>query len=615
MKESKILSFKNVDLKPGFWQDRYNLNKEVSLECVKKVFDETGRFDALRFNYLKTGRAPHYYFDSDVAKWIEAVSYLYEKDPESMRENIALADELIDCMEKAQRDDGYLNSATQQLNPELKFKVRDRHELYCAGHLIEAAVAYHQATGKDKFLKVMEKYCDCIYDNFVKEHKAEFYTPGHEEIELALFKLYRHTGVEKYRRIAEYFLEERGKHNEPNMIGNAYQSQDDTDMYSIKEANGHAVRALYYYTGLADYALVNKDERLLKVLTGLFSDMTERKMYITGGVGSSPRGECFTVAYDLPNPTAYCESCTAIAFIEFALRMRKMITSARFGNLIERIMYNLLLSSTSLDGKRFFYENPQEIDLEERGREVSLHPENREHFPITQRVESFTCSCCPPNINRFFGELGDVIAAEEDCLYIEQYIPSVINTSFGKVEIEGEYATEGKVKLSSGNYSAGRIVLRRPEWCEEVKAKFNGKEYVPAQEEGYLIFETSGAFDIELDFGIRPRFMAANPLVGADTGRAALTYGPLVYCLEGVDNGERLRRVSLDLSAKITAEKKKDFHGFYNIFTEGFADKPETSLYFEAGRCEKEKKQLKFIPYYAFGNRGESDMLIWVRRG
>ena len=613
MEKCKTVPFRNVTLGKGFWLDRYNLNKNVSLGCVKKVFEETGRFDALRFNYLKTGRAPHYYFDSDVAKWIEAVSYIMEHDRESMRENETLIDELVDCMEKAQRDDGYLNSATQQLNPELKFKDRDRHELYCAGHLIEGAVAYYQATGKDKFLKVVERYCDCIYDYFVKEHKADFYTPGHEEIELALFKLYRLTGKEKYRKTAEFFLENRGKHDEKNMIGNAVQAQDDADMYNLKQAGGHAVRALYLYSGLADYAAVNDDEKLYGVLDGLFEDITTRKMYITGGVGSSPRGECFTVPFDLPNPTAYAESCTAVAFILFALRMRRLKTDAKFGNLIERIMYNMLLSPTSLDGKRFFYENPHEISLEDRNREISLNPASREHFPITQRVESFTCSCCPPNINRFFGEFADVIAVEQDCLYIEQYVSSIVNTAFGTVTIDETYALDGKATISSADFKGDRIVFRKPEWCDEIDAEKNGKAIIINEKDGYFEIPAESRFEISLDFKIRPKFMAANPLVGADVGKVALTYGPTVYCLEGKDNGERLKRISLNPAAAVCVDKQKDFHGFYSLYADGQIDKAQDKLYFSAENCGKEKKRLKFIPFFAQANRGESDMIIWIR--
>ena len=272
MIKSKFVPFENVSFTDGFWKDRYLLNKNVSVENVKKRFEETGRFDALRFNFLKNGRRPHVFFDSDVAKWMEAVAYLYEKDPASMTENIALCEELIECMEKAQRPDGYLNSAHQQLTPETIFQKRNDHELYCAGHLIEAAVAYHIATGRDRFLKIMERYCDCIEKAFITEKTAEFTTPGHEEIELALIKLYRHTNNDKYLDMARFFLENRGK--AANDLAypeeNKEYRQDDVDIYNLEYAKGHCVRALYYYCGIADLAAETGDRRLVRNLRSVF---------------------------------------------------------------------------------------------------------------------------------------------------------------------------------------------------------------------------------------------------------------------------------------------------------------------------------------------------------
>lgn len=331
MKKSSFVSFRDVELGDGFWHDRYDLNKRVSVKNVRERFEETGRFDALRFNFLKTGRRPHVFFDSDAAKWMEAVAYLYEKDPVGTADDIALCEELIDCMERAQRPGGYLNSTHQQITPETIFMNRNDHELYCAGHLIEAAVAYHRATGRDRFLRIMERYCDCIGRAFITEKTAAFTTPGHEEIELALIKLYRHTGERKYLEMARFFLENRAKaENEKHPPdGNPKYFQDDADIYNLKEANGHCVRALYLYCGIADLAAETGDGRLTENLRSVFSDITLRKMYITGGVGSTYRGESFTVPYDLPNFTAYTESCAAIAMVLFAVRMRELDTDAR----------------------------------------------------------------------------------------------------------------------------------------------------------------------------------------------------------------------------------------------------------------------------------------------
>lgn len=616
MKKINAVSFRDVTLKDGFWLKRYELNKNVTIESVKNRFEETARFDALRFNFIKNGRTPHIFYDSDVAKWIEAVAYLIEKDRKSMAENERFIDELIDCMEKAQRDDGYLNSTLQQIHPDKIFKERGWHELYCAGHLIEAAVAYHKATGKDKFLRVMERYCDCIYRAFISEKTAAFVTPGHEEIELALMKLYRHTGNKKYYEMAKFFLENRGRHDEACVYeGNKYGTQDDVDIFSLKEANGHSVRALYLYCGAADLAMEESSSLLLGNLDSVFDDIVNRKMYITGGVGSTYRTESFTVPYDLPNNTAYSESCCAIGLILFALRMRLMKRDAKYGALVERVMYNSLLSSTSLDGKAFFYENPLEIALEEYGREVAVPEKYRERLPITQRLEVFGCSCCPPNINRIFAEFADVVAvAESDGLCVEQYVSSEISCSFGKVTVRESYALDGTAEISSSDYTAGKIAVRLPEWSGKLTATLDGAEIVPEINGGYAGFKVGRAFDIKLNFHAAPVFVSANPKVRADAGRVALCYGPTVYCLEGVDNGERLNRISVSPDAVSEAELIKDFHGLYSIELDGFVDRDDDRLYFAAAESEKVSKRLKFIPYFAFANRGSSDMLVWVRK-
>ncbi len=620
MKQAKFVPFTKVDFESGFWYQRYQINKRVSLKNVRQRFEESGRFDALRFNFHKNGRRPHFYYDSDVAKWMEAVAYLYTKDPASMKAHIALCEELIDCMLLAQRIDGYLNSEHQQIEPEKIFRDRDRHELYCAGHLIEAAIAYHEATGRDRFLHIMERYCDCIERAFIIEKTAGFVTPGHEEIETALFRLYRHTGNEKYRTMAEFFLENRGRAEEMTIYCESGESapkgcQDDVDIRHLSEANGHCVRALYLYAGIADMALENRDEALFSNLESVYDDITKRKMYITGGVGSTPRTESFTVPYDLPNRTAYSESCCAIAMMRFASRMRVMKKDAKYGHLMERVLYNSLLSSTSLDGKAFFYENPLEIALEEYDREVAVPKPRREHLPIKQRVEVFGCSCCPPNINRFLGELGSYLAVEdEEGLCIEQYITSYLDTAFGHISIDGSYAIDGRMQISSEDYTAKTLCLRLPEWSRSMTLCLNKKEISPTVKNGYAEIPVEDHFTLEIDFHISPKFVCANANVRADVGRMALTYGPLVYCLEGIDNGERLNQISVSPDALREAVMKRDFHGMLSITLPALRDLPGQALYTDVDDLCQAPVNAKFIPYFAFANREESDMLVWVRR-
>lgn len=617
MKSSSFIPFSKVDLYDGFWRDRYELNKNVSINNVRIRFEDSHRFDAMRFNYLKNGHKPHIFFDSDVAKWMEAVAYLMEKDPETMREHEILCEELIACMEQAQRPDGYLNSEHQQISPHLIFRERWRHELYCAGHLIEAAIAYHKATGRDRFLAIMERYCDCIERVFIKEKSAGFTTPGHEEIELALFKLWKHTGKEKYRTMAEYFLTERGKHPEETIPSQLtpHTWQDNTDIYHLSEAHGHSVRALYFYSGIADMALANNDEVLYNNLETVFEDITERKMYVTGGVGSTRIYEGFTVPYDLPNHTAYTESCCAIAMMLFASRMRHIEKKAKYGHVMERVLYNSMLSSTSLDGKAFFYENPLEIALPEYNREVGAIPDRRERLPITQRVEVFGCSCCPPNINRFFGEFGSYLCVDDgDGLCIEQYVASDMQTPYGALRIREQYAIDGKVEISSDNYTAKTISLRVPEWCKRVTATRNGEAIELAIIDGYAAVEVDGAFTLALDFHIAPRFVAANPNVRSNAGRVALCYGPVVYCLEKADNGERLNRIEIAIDSLSDAKYERDFHKLYSISLPAYRAADNQNLYFDAEESSLIPITAKFIPYFAFANRGESDMLVWVRR-
>ena len=617
MKTVDFIPFTSVTLTDGFWKDRVDLNTTVSLSNVRKRFEETGRFDALRFNYFKNGRKPHFFYDSDVAKWMEAVAYLIEQGEPDMQEHEALCEELIDCMERAQRDDGYLNSEHQQIDPHLIFSNRDRHELYCAGHLIEAAVAYHRATGRDRFLKIMERYCNLIERVFLVENSAGFMTPGHEEIELALIKLYKHTKNEKYLRMARFFLETRGNNDKDKPIyeDNLFGSQDDVDIRHLEHANGHCVRALYLYSGIADLAAETDDALLFENLEKVFSDITERKMYITGGVGSTPTTESFTVPYDLPNRTAYTESCCAVAMMMFASRMRKLSKQAKYGHLCERVLYNAMLSSTSLDGRSFFYENPLEIALEEYDREVAVPFKKRFHLPITQRLEVFGCSCCPPNINRFFAHLGDYICVDEgDALCIEQYISAKLHTAHGDLTVTEDYASTGKVRMQGSGYSAKVFSFRVPEWCKALSVTLNGQSVTPQISHGYAYLAVGTEFAIDIDFGISLSFVGANPMVRNNVGRIALVRGPIVYCIEGVDNGERLNRIAVSLNALNDATEELDFHGFYSVTLRAHRLTDSTALYFDASKSATESIRIKCIPYFAFANRGKSDMQVWMRR-
>lgn len=510
MKSKNFVPFDKVKLYRGFWKDRYELNKNVSVAAVKARFEETGRFDALRFNHNETKKPLHVYFDSDAAKWIEGVAYLLKTDRESMKKEEAFIDELVDCMEKAQREDGYINSYFQQLAPDRVYTDRNCHELYCSGHLIEAAIAYHAATGKRKFLDVMEKNCECIDRAFFTEKTALFQTPGHEEIELALFKLREYTGKDKYREMAEKFISLRGNNDKDKPIYGEHKEKEiqDADVFSLKEATGHSVRALYLYSAMADMFSESGNPDLKKSLDNVWADITERKMYITGGVGSTHAFEGFTSPYDLQNDTAYSESCCAIAFCLFAMRMRKIERDAKYGALTEREFYNNLLSSSSLDGTAFFYTNPLEISLEDRYRTSTR--ECTEWYPESERQKVFDCSCCPPNITRFFAYFPELICfEEEDGASIEQYIACEAETSFGNVVIKGNYAAGEKMEIRSDAYTGKKVYFRVPEWCERFRVTLNGKKVFCSAVNGYIELEASGAFKANSIFACAPRLFLA----------------------------------------------------------------------------------------------------------
>lgn len=612
MQTIKNLSFENVTFDGGFWKQRYDLNRLQSLQSVYKRFEESGRFDALRFNYKEGKSYPHIFYDSDVAKWIEAVGYLIIKNGGYDKEQKVI-DDLVDDMAKNQLENGYLNSHFIQIEPQNIFKRRGDHELYCAGHLIEAAITYDKATGKGKFFDVMLKYVDCIERAFLTEKTASFRTCGHEEIELALLRLYDYTCNKKYLDLALFFINERGKTGENGMnkedtvaIFNSVYDQSNVPVRELKSAEGHAVRATYLYVAMCEAYLKTGDESLKRACLRLFDDITTKKMYVTGGIGSSSAGEAFTVPFDLPNLEAYTESCAALGLQLFALSLQKTAIDHRFGDVIERIMYNNMLSSTSLDGKAFFYENPLEIDLNEVGKDNYLDEKNQKHYPLRHRVEVFDCSCCPPNLNRLFARVGDFFFSEtKDVLVVNQYACLTLKCDRATIKEETDYPYSGVVKFKVEKCDYQKILLRIPEWCDDftlVGADFKTID-------GYI--EIKGFSDeFTVDFGMKPYFVEANPRVRADCGKVALLYGPTVYCIEGLDNDYELNALSVSIGGKI----EKAFSPGYaapDFFAEGYCYLPFDGLYRKAKRLKK-PVTIRLRPYWTFANREECDMLVWI---
>ena len=610
------IPFSKVELKNGFWYEKQKLNEDVTINAVYDRFYDTGRVEAFACKWSEGCEdtvKPHYFWDSDVAKWIEGAAYIMARENRpDLEEKI---EHVIDMIEENQWEDGYINSYFTVVKNENRFTNRDRHELYCCGHLIEAAIAYYRATGKDRFLKIMEKYVDLVDRIFREENSANFATPGHEEIEIALFKLYELTKDEKHLRLAKHFIDARGcspKDTNEDMLDKRYNiageyAQSHIPVREQREAIGHAVRAHYLYTAMADYARITGDEAMAEACRALFDDIVNKKMYITGSCGSSFLGEAYTKAYDLPNEKAYTETCAAISLAYFADRMLKLELDSRYADIVERALYNGVISGVSLDGKGFFYENPLEINLFNHGRHGKnlLNMQKKfDRLPITQRVEVFGCSCCPPNINRLFASLGDYIySAEGDTVAVNQFAAN--EAKLGDMEIEQitDYPVSGKVTIKTKGVKT--LKVRIPGWCKKYDISADYRI-----EKGYAVIDAP-AGEIEIDFDMPVELVYTNTAAFHNIGRAAVCRGPIVYCLEGQDNGTaNLNALVIDSDIKATVKCGK-VTSLPEIELAGKERIAGDSLYStEAPKiCDK---TLKFIPYHAFANRGRDNMLVFV---
>lgn len=600
------IEFSDVKITGGYWKARQDINRSVTLKAVYDRFNETGRFEALKCD-LRDGdtNIPHIFWDSDVAKWIEGASYILHSEKNDQA--VEIIENAIDLIIKNSDENGYFNSHFLVAEKENRFRLRECHELYCAGHLIEAAVAYYELTGKDRFLNAVKKYADYIERAFKIDNTAAFITPGHPEIELALVRLYKATGEKRYIELAKYFIDKRGNCDEPGIYtdwANEYYSQDEIPVRERKTAEGHCVRALYLMCAAADIAYIYKDNDLKTACERFFDSIVNKRMYITGGVGSSNMGESFTIDYDLPNRTAYAETCAAISLAMFAERMLKFGADSRYSDIIERTMYNGIMSGISLDGKSFFYENPLEIDPDFNN--INTSTKVKERFPITQRVEVFDCSCCPPNIMRFVASISGLIYGFDDnTVYINQYINSEGDVNGIKIRQKTDYPNNGKITVRC-NSNKKQIAFRIPCWCKS----FNiNKKY--SIKNGYAYVDLDSEENIELELDMPVRIISANRRIHSDAGRIAVMRGPVVYCAEGIDNGADIK--SIALPAESVFELAESEFLLPILKTDAYRPFESDSLYYEAVD-DYEKIPLTLIPYYAFANRGESEMQVWLLR-
>jgi DUF1680 family protein len=595
-----------VKITGGYWQKKAALNRDVTIKAVYDRFFESGRIEAFRCDW-KEGmpNKPHIFWDSDVAKWMEGAAYILERDADPELE--AKVEAIIDEIEKNQGEDGYFNVYYTVVEPKGRFTNRDCHELYCAGHLMEAACAYYNATGRDRFLGLMEKYADYIARVFMIDHSAAFNTPGHKEIELALYKMYETTGKEKYFELMKYFLETRGRQDIPGLPQEdlSRQIQSHAPIREQREAIGHSVRAMYLYSAMADLARETGEEELLSVCRELFTDVTQRKMYVTGGIGSTRHGEAFTVAYDLPNAHAYTETCASIGLIFFANRMFRAdpARTSRYADIAELAMYNGALSGLSLDGEQFFYENPLEIRLRDRTR--LTNGSEQEKYPITQRVRLFGCSCCPPNLTRLLPAIGDYFYGfdeKEGAVYVNQFGESEFSYGGAKVVQTTDYPLDGAVKIASNV----PVYVRIPGWCGGLFRADKAHTF----ENGYARFEP-GEFTVT--FELKPQLIAANVNAVNDIGRAVLRCGPFIYCAEAPDNGGEVHTLFFDRTAVAAAKTEySEYFGAPVVTLPGLRIKNKTDALYAPLDEQYEQVTLKMIPYAAFANRGECDMLVYL---
>jgi DUF1680 family protein len=473
---------------------------------------------------------------------------------------------------------------------------------------MESAVAYNKATGKDKFLKAMCRFADYIDKVFREEKSADFTTPGHPEIELALVRLYDATGKKRYLELSKFFIDEHGtgKDDPKNRMDfmNDLCNQDEMPLRERSTAEGHAVRALYLYCGMADIAARYNDNELFEACKRVFEDMVNKKMYISGGLGSTHMGEAFTVPYHLPNRTAYSETCAAIAMALFCKRMQLLDINSRYADVAERVIYNGFLSGVSMDGKAFFYENPLEIDP--KFNDVNNSTTTKERYPITQRVEVFGCSCCPPNIVRFIPSIADLMYSfDNETIYVHQYMNS--ETEYDNIHISQTtvYPADGKIKICC-SAPQKQIAVRIPSWCSDfrINADYTMKN-------GYAYIALNGKNEIELELNMPVICVKSNKCVHENAGRIAIMRGPVLYCAEGVDNGEDLAGVAVSISSEFELEDN-DFI-LPSLSTRAYREKDSDMLYSKAGDDYEEFK-LRLIPYYAFANRGETEMVVWFLR-
>jgi len=619
----EAVNFSQVQIKDNFWKPRIDKVSTVTIPvCIDQTEVKTARIRNFEKVARKTGEKHEgiYYDDSDVFKALEAIAYSLKNHPDSALEK--KADEWIGKVAAAQLPDGYLNTYFTLTDLDKRWTDMEKHEDYNAGHLFEAAVAYYNTTGKRKLLDVAVKFANHIDSTFRLQNRH--WVSGHEEIELALVKLYKVTNNKRYLDLADWYLQQRGHGYGQGAIWSnphwgAKYAQDDVPLKDQKEITGHAVRAMYLYTGAADVGAAKKDTGYMDAMKRVWEDVVYRNMYITGGIGSSGRNEGFSIDYDLPNEDAYCETCASVGMVLWNQRMNLLTGESKYTDVLERSLYNGALDGLSLSGNRFFYGNP----LASNGDD--------------ERREWFGTACCPANIARLVESLGNYIYAKSDnAVWINLFVGSSTNIPLknGNIQLEQKtnYPWDGTVQMTVSPDRNTRFPLhiRIPGWAqnqpvpgdtyqyldnsnEQYTLTINGKPAVYTLDKGYAVIEREWkkGDEVLLNLPMQVRKVVATDSVKNDRNRVALQRGPLVYCFEHADNEGKVMNFFVPDNTTFTSQYNPDLlQGVVTIQAEA----PVVTAINNGTSVTTVPKKVTAIPYYAWANRGNGQMQVWVPR-
>lgn len=632
MSQYQPVRFVNVRLDGEFWKERLDTVLARTIPSQHRKLGEYGLLESLklpdpppplRFPRHANGFTVQVFWDSDIGKWIEAASYALSHRRDADIE--AKIEAIIDDFEKAQAPDGYLNCWYLGREPEKRWSnLRDNHELYNAGHMLEGAIAYFETTGRRRWLDIMERYVEHIRQTFGTGPGQSRGYCGHQEIEIALIKLYRLTGERKHLDLAAYFINERGsqpphyfdvEREEREKKGWEWQrytqgtyeySQSHRPVREQDKVVGHAVRAMYMYTAMADLAVELNDAELKRACETLWNDVMDTKMYVTAGLGPSAHNEGFTHDYDLPNETAYAETCASVALIFWAQRMLHLDLDGKYADILELALFNGALSGLSRDGEHYFYANP----LESNG--------------SAERWDWHTCPCCTMNVSRLVASVGGYfVSTASDGVAFHLYggISTELDVAGTKVSVreQSNYPWSGDIRILIDPEKPTRfdLKLRIPGWCKAAKLSVNGKNVTGKPVSGYVTLarEWTAGDTVLLDLAMPVERIYAHPGVIMDAGRVAIKRGPLVYCVEEVDNpGGRVQRLKLPRKSDIKILQRNDLFGGVVQLQASAASINEadwSSLYRTAPPTEG-SATLTALPYYLWANRGQGSMMVWI---